>query len=763
MRRDNSFAVVAVRCNKEGSTGQRKLKAGTIYYLLNGYDVKNPLHFHSGKRDGIDRIYDEYIGENEAGCNTHIQISAIVGKNGSGKSSLVEYVIRLLNNVAARLFPPEEKEDYVYEDEFKLNYIDGMDGSLWYVCDNQLYELLVKDDKVYLINKSEEHENCVSPIDIEPLASHRYLKQDLYRFFYTVVSNYSLYAYNSRDFKKSDYEKDYDGDCWIEGLFHKNDGYQAPIVLTPLREEGTIDINVENELAKERLISLLVRNESMRTLNGHLTVDGLIVSKNQKNNYDWEYVRKRLSIDSLNSESFTEIKELIKDEWGRKIEENLNDDYIKSSPDYKIAINYLAYKTLKIELTYKHTIDVNELSTCSTDRRKELIEKMMYAQIDDYSHITRKIYQTLSCLMYPIYRRHSENEDMENERYFFSDIWTPYEKTMRKERWIDRMEFGDQTAASLYQAALIPPPFLYSTINLHEADNDTREIKFETLSSGEKQQIFAIGSILYHIDNINSVRSDYTGDNEGLYPIRIPYQNVFLILEEVELYFHPEMQQQFIQYLLDGIRQLDIKYITGIHILIVTHSPYVLSDIPRLNVLALDLDGDISPKRLNTFCGNIHEMLKDSFFLSNGAQGYFAQWEIRSMLACMNIHKTYRSTHRKYSQDHLKNLKDWNDLVDLIAGNKKGGYEDAYVCTLPYIAETANSTRFNYEEFNQDYSEDLLRSRIEMIDEPLLRGILFRELEDAFLKSEDEKRLLEIESLKQRIRQLEKGKDNRNV
>lgn len=35
--RDHSFAVVAVRCNSNFSTGKKKLEKGRIYYLLNGY------------------------------------------------------------------------------------------------------------------------------------------------------------------------------------------------------------------------------------------------------------------------------------------------------------------------------------------------------------------------------------------------------------------------------------------------------------------------------------------------------------------------------------------------------------------------------------------------------------------------------------------------------------------------------------------------------------------------------------------------------
>lgn len=60
------------------------------------------------------------------------------------------------------------------------------------------------------------------------------LKELSHDFFYTFVSNYSLYAYNSLELNK---EYTDDNQCWIEKIFHKNDGYQTPIVLNPYRKK----------------------------------------------------------------------------------------------------------------------------------------------------------------------------------------------------------------------------------------------------------------------------------------------------------------------------------------------------------------------------------------------------------------------------------------------------------------------------------------------------------------------------------------------
>lgn len=65
-------------------------------------------------------------------------------------------------------------------------------------------------------------------------------------FFYTIVTNYSLQAFNANDYKRERClilkdglddtmaETQAEGHVWMDSLFHKNDGYMTPIVLNPI-------------------------------------------------------------------------------------------------------------------------------------------------------------------------------------------------------------------------------------------------------------------------------------------------------------------------------------------------------------------------------------------------------------------------------------------------------------------------------------------------------------------------------------------------
>ena len=73
------------------------LKPDCAYWFYDDYC------FADGKKKTVKKKPEEMVGvsDNFYGNGTpHISISAIVGENGQGKSSLIELIIRLINNAA---------------------------------------------------------------------------------------------------------------------------------------------------------------------------------------------------------------------------------------------------------------------------------------------------------------------------------------------------------------------------------------------------------------------------------------------------------------------------------------------------------------------------------------------------------------------------------------------------------------------------------------------------------------------------------------
>lgn len=634
-----NFQLIAIKVNKDKTIGQRKLSANKPYFFSEGYEITNNVLTIKEENKISSNIYNLFLKDKE-GQQPSISINAIVGENGSGKSTIVEYVIRLINNLSAAIFG----EKFSNPAAEHLHYIEGMDGELWYLVDNKAVRLVVNGRKVNLFSYTKDtqeekfcnetlllsNEKTDSLIPMKPLSLDK-LKEFIPSLFYTLVSNYSIYAYNSVDYldenNSIELEKKIRGkvtnakyECnWLSGIFHKNDGYQSPIVLTPYREEGNININTEKQLSKERLISLLLMdNENYRTINGHLDVIGLKIIKNKKSKN--RKTLKEEGLYHLTENGFKNIKKRIIELWIEKI--GISKEEIGNN-NYKEEIStYIAYKTLKIASRYKQYSNIfytKQHQRMYSRFDEGLLKKLIGKMCNDTSHITKKIRQCFLHLLHNPFGLKPEGETVIkiNEAEKRIKDCLQKSKKLRNNRFFKNISIDD----------LVPPPIFSIEIILKDKDTPNSDnVPFNTLSSGERQQAFSISSALYHLANIESVHNDENNE-------RVRYSNALIIFEEVELYFHPQLQKQLIKNLLDGIKQMHFKHIKSIQIIFVTHSPFILSDIPTENILALKKDCT-ETKELKTFSANIYDILNTSFFMEEGAIGDYAQWIIQFIVKC---------------------------------------------------------------------------------------------------------------------------------
>lgn len=217
----------------------------------------------------------------------------------------------------------------------------------------------------------------------------------------------------------------------------------------------------------------------------------------------------------------------------------------------------------------------------------------------------------------------------------------------------------------------------YEYVSLSSAilkDKTEKKSEFEALSSGEKQLIHSISSILYHIKNVDSINLK-SGKLLG-------YRNINILLDEIELYYHPEMQRNYLAYLLKMIGKLSLSKIEAVNICLVTHSPYILSDIPNYFTLKLET-GTPKSDDFGTFGANIHDLLANDFFMKkDGFMGEFAKNEIISatnfLKACIDKKQENENTeNEKWNKQKIKSL---ISIIGepLIKNSLKGMYDVAF-------------------------------------------------------------------------------------
>lgn len=112
--------------------------------------------------------------------------------------------------------------------------------------------------------------------------------------------------------------------------------------------------------------------------------------------------------------------------------------------------------------------------------------------------------------------------------------------------------------------------------------------------------------------------------------------NILLLIDEIDLYLHPEWQRKIIRDLPSLLRrQFKGHYF---QIILTSHSPIVLSDIPVENCIFLKKRsyGTVCQEERDTqtFGANIYTLYRDAFFLSDDklAMGEFAQDKINQWI-----------------------------------------------------------------------------------------------------------------------------------
>jgi predicted ATPase len=626
------FRVIAIRPIEDPTAKYTKaLQLGCFYRLYSMFNF-----------DGYKDNSNEVIKYNESDeidlysfGDTKINICAVAGKNGTGKSTLVELfyaLIFLLSKQVELIDESTIRKTHEFTEEEMNRYLSDV---------SELNKLRVQifyqfGDSVFRITKSKNVE--IDRFDFQIDSTYRFVsKQRVTKnfvkrhFFYSVAINYSLYALNTNE-------------CglWLKPLFHKNDAYQTPLVLNPMRTQGDIDINRVTYLSKNRLLANLLSpvpkqtplKNSLRSLVNGKVAHSLVFemdktkfskwnTKTRENEVKLEYLDKYADKINLivNAFAVTEREKKDKEVYLRFLK--------KATYLEKWTLEYILRKIEKIGRTYNYKgIDREKFNL----GRPRFLTTLLNELSNDYSHITFKIRQAINYLRYSKKLNYSDLNKPIHIDLLAKDLQRfilQLQKRKSQDRIKDFKKKEDKGESTLAHDLLIEVQY-FNLINFLPPSFLTFDILFENqgsylqLSSGERQKIYTISSVIYHLVNLNSVVKS-----------KIKYKHVNLIFDEIELYFHPEFQRTFLSDLLDYIQKSGIK-VFGMNILFITHSPFILSDIPTTNILFLEKVNDsrfATPAmvQIKTFAANIHELLASGFFMDH-TKGAIATTKIEEIV-----------------------------------------------------------------------------------------------------------------------------------
>ena len=592
----------------------------------------------------------------------NISVQSIVGMNGSGKSSLLDIIYRMINNFCHYL---TKNLYYSYAAE-RLAFVRGLYADLRYEIDGEICILRSRDKALALetpdanYSVGDTYKAEWEDYKVVTGAKTLEIREVMKYFFYTIVTNFSFNAFLSSDYANEP-AFGLQGTSWIDSLFHKNDGYRVPLVFNPYRGNGNMDVQRETNFAISRTIAILehYREKNWQFINGY---------KLERVDYHYDphsfLAKFRKVLTGMQKDSLSKLAKKEGEERERNVYEDMIKGWFKTALKnkkayaykicdyYRVKVNvedelqlmagaYLVYKTISIVGKYPVYYDYKDcgkLEYCFSESGLKIGKEEFIPLIDTYKEIVEKLDEDTSHSTYKLrlakqYLKRCEKSslgDQAKEKVFELHDYFEFLGEKKVAGSVERMTEN------------FPPTFFSPMIMLRKVDDkgnetDGEAIPFTSLSSGEKLFIYTIGTLIYHILNIKSVSSK-----------RIHYRHINIIMDELELCFHPEMQRTFVDKLISTFTRLHLNTHLKINLMLVTHSPFILSDIPQNRILFLKEGEDVGGQMdLNPFGTNINDVLVNSFFLNkNGFLGDIAQSSINSLM--------------KYLTSDFKEIGYWN-------------------------------------------------------------------------------------------------------
>jgi predicted ATPase len=475
---------------------------------------------------------DDYI-ENFFGKN--INVTAIVGKNGSGKSSVLEFILLSIQKFdmdkSLFIFYDKDVDKLIIRHNFIKFFLINEILFNEIKPENENYETFFKDLKSMFpfFNYSFTYNNSIGEDELFPKFPKKELGkisllQEEKENLQTIISNHALIKKKKKSYIFDDFFKVDSIRVYFSNFFHH--------LLMKDREtpRGEALVKLNNEA-----VDLFFEDKSEKALKVFVgLLNGIYSEAPNNKNKDEYYLDMKKSIENLDLP---------------------NSLFLKNKQSFPI------------------TIPTEKLLIDSLHRRYNFPDYRSNSSINENG-------------MHQIYSADdfNLNEDIQKGYLFFE--WD-----------INQLEeFEIQSVVNFFSNSF----FLIEII-----DKENKSLK--DLSFGELQLLTILNKILSFSINNKDVN------------------NFFLLLDEIDIGFHPDWQKRTIKYIIDFLSLIPDK---NFHLIFTTHSPFLLSDIPKKNIIFLNEKTTIK----QTFGANIHTLLSDSFFMDDGLMGEFAKGKINEII-----------------------------------------------------------------------------------------------------------------------------------
>lgn len=604
-----------------------------------------------------------YIHEfyNQKGHNNILNISAIIGENGTGKTGLIDYLIKIYAD--GSLFSSDEPFMFVLKnkDTYTLHY------------SSDFFSIINLKEISKFINikeyKCKINDLGGNSISINHGYSHLNLTNSEFRTSILKVSNI-LFGKSVNGFLNIfDFSNDGMISSYQEGTYFKeknitnfynslktenNENYiQLFKYLSVTKSESLIPFKIPHLVKIKSIDEHLYINKSKideiykkcKSINDKFLSDLenekiIITDSLVKYNFVFNIILNvpidlfNGIIDNLESKDLKKYDALLV-----LIEKYLNtiEDFLKSI----LRVNFLnkieSQEAIINEWTLNLVFIYNEFINNFVKIFGSREDQLGFTQINTLKFI-KKLLEVKN-----IHPLHSlENKSNSSELYFEFD------------------EFIKSDLLSLYNLSSSFRPFVIFEFDV-------------PLSSGQY-------AFLNIFSRINSLFKNYgVGTNSN----RKVEDHILLVIDEIELYLHPNWQKNIVSTLSSFLNYIHPDY--KFQIIFTSNNPLPISDLLSYNTIFLSNEEcgintivkDSLEDQKNTFAANIHTLLADSFFVKGGLIGDFSKDKINEVIQLLSKGKELSREEHTYIKKFIKQIGEpliKNKLLQMYGQNNELDY-----------------------------------------------------------------------------------------
>ncbi len=503
----------------------------------------------------------------------NINVTAIVGENGSGKTNVSEAIISILDTL-----------------KNSIHYNDNMKLFLVYFDDNLFYKKSINIPNMTITSLSHKSEEL------------------------TESNNQSFTMYFNYTFDTLKNEK-----TEFNHLFHRKDDYETPITMIPNKKDSKIDLS---EIDYHTQYSIL-----------NFSIKDTIEFKNIKN-FFIPY-KLKLLIDNnkiINPEKLDKLSEF----YGNLRNEFQNEDKIKrriakafdDTDTTTEAFVFLPKDAIKTYLKKQKStlLDNSKLDKFTSKELQTLTKLYLITKLEliNFQNTDEQIQEEIAKIIKDDSYFHEKIKEKNGVVTFQNNFKAKIAYDFSKELSSNKFEYTNDYIIINKNKNLVKSLPSFITCEIFNENN----VSFNSLSYGQKFLMRFVYNLLFQLDKIKDIKIKNSSKNK--------YIHINLILDEIEQGLHPNWQREFIHLLVEILKTYKDRFV--FNIICNSHSPFILSDLPKENVIFLKknkqngLCKNVSKEiDIKTFGANIHTLLSNGFFMSDGLMGEFAKSKIEEI------------------------------------------------------------------------------------------------------------------------------------